>query len=148
MTFKEYLIKKINMKRKIFYLIFLFFNIFNLFTSLCFGQSNQTQIRAKTILDFKGELSLTEDQVQKIRKIIDDFEKEAKPLREKIILLDKEIRELLEKGGDMKVVRKKVKDIFSLRADLVLLEIEAGRKIDNLLTEEQLKKWREIKFRR
>jgi len=132
------------MKRVCF--LFLFF-LFIFFSSSFAENQNQTQPqrRVYTILDFKDELKLSKEQVEKIRKIIEDFEKRAKPLREKIVAQDREIRELLEREADLKEIRGKIKENFSLRAELIIMEIEAGRKIDGVLTPEQLKKWREIR---
>jgi len=132
------------MKRVCFPFLFFLF----IFFSLSFAENqNQTQPtkRVYTILDFKDELKLSKEQVEKIRKIIDEFEKRARPLREKIVAQDREIRELLEREADLKEIKGKVKENFSLRADLLIMDIEAGRKIDGVLTPEQLKKWREIR---
>ena len=104
-----------------------------------------TDATPKTILDFKDELALKPEQVEKLKKIIDDFEGSAQPLLSKIVSLNKETRELLGKEEDLAKIKPKIKEVFSLRADLVIMEIEAGRKIDKVLTKEQLAKWREIK---
>jgi len=97
------------------------------------------------MLDFKDELALKSGQVDKLKVIIYDFEKTAQLLRSKIVSQDREIRKLLEKEAALSEIEPKIKEVFSLRADLVLMEIEAGRKIDRVLTPEQLTKWREIK---
>ncbi|AEH22788.1 hypothetical protein TOPB45_0686 [Thermodesulfobacterium geofontis OPF15] len=99
----------------------------------------------KTILDFKQELKLTEDQVKSIKKIIDEFETKNRPLLEKLIALDKELKELLEKEGDLGEIKKRIKEIYSLRAEMVINEIEAGRKIDKILNKEQKEKWKQIR---
>lgn len=124
------------------FFLFIFLPIF-----ISAQQQNQTLPAKKvlTILDFKDELKLSSTQIDKIKEIIDNFEKNAKPLREKITMEDREIRELLDKEADLELIKAKVKEVFSLRADLIIMEIEAGRKIDGLLTSEQLNKWKEIK---
>jgi Spy/CpxP family protein refolding chaperone len=99
----------------------------------------------KTILDFKQELKLTEDQVKSIKKIIDEFETKNRPLLEKLIALDKELKELLEKEGDLGEIKKRIKEIYNLRAEMVINEIEAGRKIDKILNKEQKEKWKQIR---
>jgi Spy/CpxP family protein refolding chaperone len=99
----------------------------------------------KTILDFKQELKLTEDQVKSIKKIIDEFETKNRPLLEKLIALDKELKELLEKEGDLGEIKKRIKEIYNLRAEMIFNEIEAGRKIDKVLNKEQKEKWKQIR---
>jgi Spy/CpxP family protein refolding chaperone len=105
----------------------------------------QPQIQRKTILDFKDELKLTEDQVKSIKKIIDEFEGKNRPLLEKLIVLDKELKELLEEEGDLGEIRKRIKEIYSIRAEMIFNEIEAGRKIDKVLNKEQKEKWKQIR---
>ena len=109
------------------------------------GPSPPAKVTRKTMLDFKDELALKSGQVDKLKVIIYDFEKTAQLLRSKIVSQDREIRKLLEKEAALSEIEPKIKEVFSLRADLVLMEIEAGRKIDRVLTPEQLTKWREIK---
>ena len=99
----------------------------------------------RTILDFKQELKLTEDQVKSIKKIIDEFEMKNRPLLEKLIALDKELKELLEKEGDLGEIKKRIKEIYNLRAEMIFNEIEAGRKIDKVLNKEQKEKWKQIR---
>ncbi len=128
------------------YFVSLFFLL--IFFSFSFAENqNQAQPakRVYTILDFKDELKLSNEQVEKAKKIIEEFGEKAKPLKEKIVAQDKQIRQLLEKGADLKEIREKIKENFSLRADLLIMDIESGRKIDGLLTPEQLKKWKEIR---
>jgi len=111
------------MKRVCFLFLFFLF----IFFSLSFAENqNQTQPqrRVYTILDFKDELKLSKEQVEKIKKIIEDFEKRARPLREKILAQDREIRELLEREADLKEIRGKIKENFSLRAELIIMDIE------------------------
>lgn len=105
---------------------------------------SQTLTR-KTILDFKEELKLTKEQEEKIRKIISEFEQKVRQINERAVKVDREIGELLEKDAEMKEIEKKVKELFSLRAEAVIEELKAGRAIDKLLNEEQRKKWREIR---
>jgi len=83
--------------------------------------------------------------VKSIKKIIDEFETKNRPLLEKLIALDKELKELLEKEGDLGEIRKRIKEIFSIRAEMILNEIEAGRKIDKVLNKEQKEKWKQIR---
>jgi Spy/CpxP family protein refolding chaperone len=103
-------------------------------------EQTQPQIQRKTILDFKDELKLSEAQVKSIKTIIDELERKNRPLMDKFLALDKELKELLEKEGDLGEIRKRISEIYSLRAEMVFNEIEAGRKIDKVLNKEQKEK--------
>jgi len=107
--------------------------------------SSPVRPKPKTVLDFKEELGLKTPQLEKLKAIIDNFEKAAQPLREKIVSQNREIRQLLDKEADLSVVKPKLREVFSLQADLMVLELEAGRKIERELTPEQLNKWKAIR---
>jgi len=108
-------------------------------------EQTQPQIQRKTILDFKDELKLSEAQVKSIKTIIDELERKNRTLMDKFLALDKELKELFEKEGDLGEIKKKIKEIYSIRAEMVINEIEAGRKIDKVLNKEQKEKWKQIR---
>jgi len=105
----------------------------------------QPQIQRKTILDFKDELKLSEAQVKSIKIIIDEFERKNRTLMDKFLALNKELKELLEKEGDLGEIRNRIKEIYGIRAEMIFNEIEAGRKIDKVLNKEQKEKWKQIR---
>ncbi|MCX8012033.1 MAG: Spy/CpxP family protein refolding chaperone [Desulfobacterota bacterium] len=128
------------------FLVLIFISL--LFPALIFAQQSQTspaKAKPKTVLDFKEELGLSSSQVDRLKVIIDNFEKAAQPLRQKIVLQNREIKDLLDKGTDLNVIKPKVKEVFSVRADLVMVELEAVRKINGVLTPDQQTKWKEIR---
>lgn len=110
-------------------------------------QQNQNiqQVQRKTILDFKEELQLTEKQVKDIEKLITDFQKRTDERINKIRENDKKLKELLVKEGDIKEIGKLVREIYKLRGEIEVDNLESARKIDNLLTNQQKEKWKEIR---
>ena len=109
------------------------------------SQPQQVQVTRKTILDYKAEVGLSDKQVKEIEKLIGEFEKRLADRAEKIRENDTKLRELLVKEGDIKEIGKNVREIYRLRGENVVDDIETGRKIDSLLAKEQRDKWREIK---
>jgi len=130
-------------KTVILLIIFIFIFPLNLFSQQV--SQRKSEVVRKTILDFKDELKLNEEQVRSIKKIIDEFEVKNEGLFQKVSVLDKELKELLEKEGELSEIKKKVREIFSLRAEMVFNEIEAGRKIDKVLNKEQKERWKQIR---
>ncbi len=115
------------------------------------GKPEQTprqriRIVRKTILAFKDQLKLTPRQVKKIKKLLDDMNKKNKEITKEIAKLNKELNELFKKNGDLGEIKRKIKKIYSLLADLRINDIETGRKIDKILTPSQRKKWKEIRI--
>ena len=140
------------MKKSMNFIIAILSLIISFFFSDLYAQTQpqpkeqaQPQIQRKTILDFKDELKLSEAQVKSIKTIIDEFERKNRTLMDKFLALDKELKELLEKEGDLGEIRKRIKEIFSIRAEMVINEIEARRKIDKVLNKEQKEKWKQIR---
>lgn len=131
---------------KSFFLIF--FSII-LFSSSIYAQQN-IQKEPKTILDYTKDLGLTENQVDRIKVYIYDLKKELNDLRVKLDSVNREIIKLLEEGsekqGSLKLseVEKKVKEAFEIRAQMAIAEIRTAEKINEALTPDQFKKWKEI----
>ncbi|MEO0278885.1 MAG: Spy/CpxP family protein refolding chaperone [candidate division WOR-3 bacterium] len=129
------------MLRKVFVAVFIF-------STLCVLGYAQTQnVRPKGILDYKKELALTDKQVNTIDDAIKGFEAKAKEIEKKMQTLSQEINSLLASSGNMETIKKKIKELYLLRADLDIANIEAARKINSVLTPEQRKKWQEIRQR-
>jgi len=106
---------------------------------------------AKTILDYKDDLKLTQRQVKEIKAYLFDLERRQAELRRELVLVNKEIRELLgqgvkEKGSlDLEKVRERIRRAFGIRAEMVIAEIETAEKINRLLSVEQFERWKEIR---
>gem|GEM_PF-1445688 len=109
------------------------------------SQPQQVQVTRKTILDYKAEVGLSDKQVKEIEKLIGEFEKRLADRAEKIREKDTKLKELLSKEGDIKEIGRYVREIYRLRGDNVVDDLETGRNIESLLTREQKDKWREIK---
>lgn len=115
------------------------------FALICFNSSfAQEQTKKKTIFDYKAELNLNDDQVAKIKEQISSLNNEVKISRAKLTILDAEVRKLVEKDGDMTQIKAKVKEAFDIQAQMRIADIEATRKINAVLGQDQMKKWREI----
>ena len=107
------------------------------------GQQQQQQA-GKTIFDYKAELTLTDDQVKKIKEDLADLDKEVRVFRARLTLLDVDLQKLMEKEGDMTEIKKKVTEAYEIQASIKIADLETARKINGVLKPEQLRKWREI----
>lgn len=130
-------------ERRFFLLLSVGWMVFFLVSASLYAQPRR--IVRKTILDYRNELNLSDNQVEKAKKYLSSFEKECQELRTKLRSLNQEIRSLLEKEADIKEIEDKIRESFEIRADLVIAEIKTGRKINKTLTPEQFAKWKEIR---
>ena len=108
----------------------------------------QPQIQRKTILDFKDELKLSEKQVKDIEKLLQVYFKKEKEFADKIRERERRLNELLSQGGEMKEVKRLAKEIYCLRGELWAEELETAKKIEDMLNDEQKRKWRELRVGR
>lgn len=110
-----------------------------------FAAEKQAQKRnVKTIFDYKTELNLSDDQARRIKDYISSFDQEMKVTNAKLTILEVEIQKLLEKEGDIGQIKSKIKEGFDLRAAMRISGVETTRKINALMSQEQIRKWRDI----
>ena len=116
------------------------------FPALVFAQ----QHRLKTILDYKKELGLSQDQEERIKAYLFDLEKGLRELKVKLASVNSEIRRLLEQGAKkqgslrLKDVEAKIREAYQIRADMAIAEIRTAEKINAVLTPKQFEKWKKI----
>lgn len=119
-------------------------------TGIAFAQQSKPQPQqqqkaaVKTIFDYRSELKLTDDQVKKIKEHLSELNKEITILRAKLTLVEANLQELLKKDGEMDQIKNKIREAFDIQASIRIADIEATRKINAVMTPEQLKKWRGI----
>jgi len=98
----------------------------------------------KTIFNFKDELSLTDKQIDSIKALLSGLQK---TMNEKAATLNKLREELVKEIKDqanLKEIKNKLQQIASLQVDASYIDIEVSRKVENILSSDQLKKWKSI----
>jgi hypothetical protein len=110
------------------------------------AQSSGPPSTARTIFDYKGELSLTDKQEHEIRDILTDLNKEIQINRAKLTILAFELDDLVnKKEGDPEQIKRKLKEECDLQMATRLADLMATRSINKrVLTPSQLEKWRKI----
>lgn len=100
--------------------------------------------RGRTIFDYKDDLRMTDKQEQDIRTILQNLNKDARLSNARLVIIDSELEDLLNKEGDLDLIRKKLRDAADIRIVMRITDLEATRKINRTLSPEQLKRWRGI----
>lgn len=98
----------------------------------------------KTIFDFKAELKLTDKQEKEIREILAELNRDLQLNRAKLTILSFELEDLTQKEGNLEQMKKNLKDQADLQAYMRYADIAATRRINKVLSPDQLKKWRSI----
>lgn len=129
--------------------ISILFVILFLIVPFTFAQNTQQPKKSagKTILDYSNKLKLTAKQKEAVKAYLFDLEEKNKQLTEKINSLVLELRILLERNSDMEKIAVKLRKLFSFKAEAAIADIKTGRKIDNLLTPQQVKNWRKMRLK-
>ena len=99
----------------------------------------------KTIFSYKKELNLTDEQIDKLHKILDEFTEQLKRKRLKLRVLNIEFNELIRNRASLDKIKSKLKEIAELEVEIRFLDIKSAREIEEVLTPEQLKKWNKIR---
>ena len=93
---------------------------------------------------FKSDLGLNDDQIEKMRKLYSDYEKEMIRNGSTVQIAELELADLLDaKKIDMKAVEKAVKKIENLRSEKSLYRVKALMKTQEFLTPEQFEVYKE-----
>jgi len=121
-------------------------------SSISFAQTQSTtpsspaaQGEYKTILDYKNELSLTDSQVKNLQELANKTRQYVIEKRKALISLSSELNDLINKKADLKLIRNKLEQMAMLRVDITYSEIEAARRLENILTPSQMQKWKDIR---
>ena len=110
-----------------------------------FNQPGAEQTKpTKTIFDFKAELKLADKQEKEIRQALADLNRELQLKRAKLTILSIELEDLVKKEGDLDQIKKNLMDQANLQASMRYDDFAASRKINKVLSADQLAKWRDI----
>jgi hypothetical protein len=102
------------------------------------------QEQVKTIFSFKNEIGLTDDQVLKLKALLYDEQSMVDASNNKLKALGADLGKAIDDKADMSVIRSKFEDISKIQIDLSCLNVEDGRKIETILSSDQLSKWKDI----
>jgi len=100
--------------------------------------------QVKTIFDYKSELTLSDDQEQRMRQILVNLNKELQVERAKLTILSYDLEELIRKEADLDSIKRALQQEAELRASIAYADLAAGRQINSTLTNDQLTRWRAI----
>ena len=108
-------------------------------------QNNSSQQEGKTIFSFKKEIGLTDEQENKIKALLFDDESAMKLYRESLNSLGTELAQLINKDGDLGLIKDKLTEISKIQVEVSYYNIKSARRFRSILSPEQLKTWEDIK---
>ncbi|MFA5090102.1 MAG: hypothetical protein WC510_03565 [Candidatus Omnitrophota bacterium] len=98
----------------------------------------------KTIFSYKKELGLTDKQEADIKKLLLDLQNTFTQKAKMLNVLRQELNQMISERQDLKAIRKKIEDVAKIQVDNTFMDIETSRKIESIMSTEQIKKWQDI----
>jgi hypothetical protein len=97
-----------------------------------------------TIFAFKKELGMTDKQENDIKSALKSLSVTLKPMQEKKMTLLKEYIQLRDSEAPLPQMKAKLQEISAVEIDMTLADISGSRRINSILSKDQLAKWRDI----
>ncbi|MFN8605897.1 MAG: hypothetical protein U0931_00060 [Vulcanimicrobiota bacterium] len=109
------------------------------------AQQPKEQPKVKTLFDYKQELSLTDEQINKMKGYLSELNNSVKASREQLTKLETDYRGLIAKDSTTTAQAKaKLEEIADATVVMRLKDLEISRKITGTMTAEQREKWKAI----
>ncbi len=105
------------------------------------------QDQVKTIFSFKDEIGFSDDQELKLKALLYDEQTLIDTDTNTLKTLGTELSKMIDKKEDMKLIRSKLEEISKIQVDISCRNIEDSRKVEGILTPDQITKWKDIQKR-
>lgn len=100
--------------------------------------------KIKTMIDYKDELGLSEEQVKEVATALVSFQNTVKKLRADLAQHEQDYQKLVAEEAPLADIKSKLRLIADTRFALRYADVLTSRRVSEALTDEQMKKWREI----
>ena len=100
--------------------------------------------KIKTMVDYKDELGLSDEQVKAVTDALTGFQTTVKTQRDALKTQEAEFKNLLKSQAPLPDIKAKLRQIADTRFNLRYADVLTSRRVSDTLTADQMKKWREI----
>lgn len=100
--------------------------------------------KIKTMVDYKEELSLTEEQIKTISTTLVSFQSLVKKQKTNLATYEQEYRKMIQEGAPLPEIKGKLRQIADTRFILRYADVLTSRRVSETLTDEQMEKWKAI----
>ncbi|MHB2021231.1 MAG: Spy/CpxP family protein refolding chaperone [Candidatus Xenobia bacterium] len=101
--------------------------------------------QGNTIFDYQKQLGLSDSQVKKIRAEFDAMQTRRKQNGQALRTLGQQINGLIQKQAPIPDIKAKLQQYYGMQLTMELDDIQTSRKINAIMTPDQLAKWQAIK---
>ncbi|MEW6282999.1 MAG: hypothetical protein AB1758_30580 [Candidatus Eremiobacterota bacterium] len=103
--------------------------------------------RVRTLVDYRQELGLSAGQIQEIAVTLRRFQEDTTTLKLKLVAAEREVASSLDRRAHLAVIKGHLRQVEELRYQVRLLDVETSRKVESILSADQLRKWHSIQAR-
>lgn len=103
--------------------------------------------KPKSLTDFKAEIGLSDEQVAAVTATLDQFKTQLKAYQDKLVANEKDLQLLLQQKADIEKLKTTLRTSSDLAFQMQYLDVVTSRKVEAIMTPEQLKKWHDIQLR-
>ena len=100
--------------------------------------------KVKTLVDYKTELSLSDKQIAGIREALKNFQATIVEQRKLLTQYESEYSKLVAEKAPLDQVKQKLRQVTDTGFNLRYADVLTSRKVESILTADQMAKWREI----
>lgn len=101
----------------------------------------------KTIFDYAKELGLTGQQTTDLKAAIKALQDTVAATRPRMEAAGKQLNQMIASEAPIDDIKKTLVEYHTLQIDLKLADIATARRVNAILTKEQLAKWRDIQVK-
>lgn len=100
--------------------------------------------KVKTLVDYKAELSLTDTQIKEIGDALKNFQTTITEQRKLLTQFEGEYSKLVSDHAPLEQVKQKLRQLTDVNFNLRYADVLTSRKVEGILSTDQLTRWREI----
>lgn len=100
--------------------------------------------KVKTLVDYKAELSLTDTQIKDIQEALKAFQVTIVEQRKLLKQYEEEYGKLVSEKAPLDQIKQKLRQVTDTNFNLRYADVLTSRKVESILTVEQMTKWRDI----
>jgi len=98
----------------------------------------------KTIFSYKTEIGLSEKQIGDMKALVEKLQIAINEKSKIIMDSRSELAKMIKNRDNLKLIKAQLEKISASQVELSYYDIETARKIESILTPEQLKKWQNV----
>lgn len=98
----------------------------------------------KTIFSYKTEIGLSEKQIGDMKALVEKLQIAINEKSKVIMDSRSELAKMIKNRDNLKLIKAQLEKISASQVELSYYDIETARKIESILTPEQLKKWQNV----